>query len=78
MAKIFEFPDFDPDTRQHYTEVKEELLKQGIFHDPEKIPPGLIHFIIEWWGTIYEAGHTDGLIKNSCMRSEIMGSLKNQ
>ena len=28
MAKIFNFPEFDPETRQHYTEVKEELVKQ--------------------------------------------------
>ena len=60
MAKIFKFPEFDPETRQHYTEVKEELVEQGIFHDPAKIPPGLIYFIIEWWGTVYEAGKADG------------------
>jgi hypothetical protein len=63
MAKIFEFPEFDTDTRQHYSEVKDELVRQGIYHDPSRIPPGLIYFIIEWWGTVYEAGHADGVFE---------------
>lgn len=65
MAKIFTFPDFDPETREHFSEVKAELVKQGIYHDESRIPPGLIYFIIEWWGSVYEAGRADALFESN-------------
>ena len=43
-----------------HREVKEELVLKGIFPDSDSIPAGLISYVIESWGQVYEAGYADG------------------
>ena len=40
--------------------VKEQLVIEGIYSDPDCVPTSLIDFIIESWARVYEAGYADG------------------
>ena len=53
-------PDLEKTAGETHRAVKEELVLKGIFPDSNSIPTGLINYIIESWGQVYDAGHADG------------------
>ena len=42
--------------------VREQLVTEGIFPSADRIPEGLINFVIESWRQVYETGYTDGRV----------------
>lgn len=53
-------PDIEKTAGETHRAVREELVLKGIFPDSESIPTGLISYVVESWGQVYEAGYADG------------------
>jgi hypothetical protein len=53
-------PDLEKTAGETHRAVKEELVLKGIFPDSDSIPTGLISYVVESWGQVYEAGYADG------------------
>jgi hypothetical protein len=53
-------PDLETTAGETHRAVKEELVLKGIFPDSNSIPTGLISYVIESWGQVYDAGYADG------------------
>ena len=60
MSNVVQFPKTVKEDRDKIREVNDELISQGIYTKGKDIPPDLAHFIIEWWGHIYDAGYAEG------------------
>lgn len=52
--------DIEKTAGETHRAVKDELVLKGIFPDSDSIPSGLISYVIESWGQVYEAGYADG------------------
>ena len=53
-------PNLENTAGETHRAVKEELVLKGIFPDSDSIPTGLISYVVESWGQVYEAGYDAG------------------
>jgi len=65
MSDVLVFPDNGKGERDQVTDLKEQLVEEGIFSTVSEIPTHLVIFMLQHWQQIYDAGYWEGLYKDN-------------